>query len=83
MGTIGKTKAAEMAYKKIMMLKAQFYRKDLQPADDYKTGLMKRGSDRIEKNMESIKSENEQEDLLKIAKLASRIEQGFKGNQKT
>lgn len=72
-----------MAYKKIMMLKAQFYRTDLQPADDYKTGLMNRGTKRIQKNMQSIKSESEQEDLLKIARLASRIEQGFKGKQKT
>lgn len=77
--TIAKTKAAEMAYKKIMLLKSQFYRKDLQPADDYKTGLMKRGTERIQKNMQDLKSDKEQDDLMKIARLANRIEQGFKG----
>ena len=34
MSTIGKTKAAEMAYRKIQMLKAQMLQRDFNPSDD-------------------------------------------------
>ena len=78
MGTIGQTKAAEMAYRKVQELKAQFYRRDLNPADDYKGSLMRRGETRREDRTQKISEDRQQQQMLKLAKIASRIEQGFK-----
>ena len=80
MSTIGQTKAAEMAYKKVQALKAQFYRRDLNPADDYKGTLMQRPKQRRQDVMKNTKGENV-EQLMKIAEITSSIEQGFKGNK--
>jgi hypothetical protein len=77
MGTIGQTKAAEMAYRKVLALKAQFYRRDLNPADDYKGSLMERGAYRRQENLKSAMSK-ESDELLKIAEYSAKIEEGFK-----
>lgn len=76
MSTIGKTKAAEMAYKKVQLLKAQMLQRDFNPADDYKGSLMGRSETRREGRMDEM--DNNQEELMKLAKISSRIEQGFK-----
>ena len=76
--TIAQTKAGEMAYRKVMALKSQFYRKDLQPADDYKGSLMDRGKQRRQLAIKEVTTDRKQQEMLKIAKIASDIEQGFK-----
>lgn len=77
MSTIGKTKAAEMAYKKIQMLKAQMLQRDFNPADDYKNSLMGRSETRRETRMDDM--DKQDEEMLRIAKIANNIENGFKG----
>tara|TARA_B100000902_G_scaffold78415_1_gene83122 strand:+ start:3927 stop:4163 length:237 start_codon:yes stop_codon:yes gene_type:complete len=76
MSTIGKTKAAEMAYRKIQMLKAQMLQRDFNPADDYKGSLMGRSETRREGRMDNM--EKQDEEMMRIAKIANNIESGFK-----
>jgi hypothetical protein len=76
MSTIGKTKAAEMAYRKIQMLKAQMLQRDFNPADDYKGSLMGRSETRREGRMDNM--EKQDEEMMKLVNITSRIEQGFK-----
>lgn len=77
MSTIGQTKAAEIAYRKVQALKAQLYRRDLNPADDYKGSLMERGANRRQENFKNAISKDSNE-LLRIAQYSARIEEGFK-----
>ena len=58
--TIAKTKAAEMAYKKVNALRSQMMQTDFNPADDYKGTLMQRPQRRIIKNQQKLKSKSEQ-----------------------
>ena len=75
--TIGKTKAAEMAYKKIQLLKAQMLQRDFNPSDDYKGSLMGRSKGRRKVRMDSV-IEQEGDEMLRIAKIAKNIEDSFK-----
>lgn len=76
MGTIGKTKAAEMAYRKIQMLKAQMLQRDFNPSDDYKGSLMSRSETRRETRMDDM--DKQDQEMMRIAKIANNIESGFK-----
>tara|TARA_R100000234_G_C4988873_1_gene174559 strand:- start:368 stop:613 length:246 start_codon:yes stop_codon:yes gene_type:complete len=76
--TIAKTKAAEMAYKKVNALRSQMMQTDFNPADDYKGTLMQRPQRRIIKNQQKLKSKSEQEDIIKIAKITDSIQNKFK-----
>lgn len=76
MSTIGKTKAAEMAYKKIQILKAQMLQRDFNPADDYKGSLMGRSETRREGRMDEM--DNKEQEMMRLAKIANNIENGFK-----
>ena len=76
MSTIGKTKAAEMAYKKIQILKAQMLQRDFNPADDYKGSLMGRAETRREGRMDEM--DNKEQEMMRLAKIANNIENGFK-----
>ena len=83
MSTVGKTKAAEMAYARIQLLKAQMKQTDFNPADDYKGTLMQRPQQRIINRNETLAAKREQQEIMKVAKMAKRIEEGFKTNAKT
>ena len=72
MSTIGKTKAAEMAYRKIQMLKAQMLQRDFNPSDDYKGSLMGRSETRMDD------MDKQDQEMMRIAKIANNIESGFK-----
>jgi|TARA_R100000773_G_scaffold40446_1_gene36421 hypothetical protein len=76
MSTIGKTKAAEMAYRKIQMLKAQMLQRDFNPSDDYKGSLMGRSETRRETRMDDM--DKQDQEMMRIAKIANNIESGFK-----
>tara|TARA_E500000318_G_C3424175_1_gene158498 strand:+ start:183 stop:419 length:237 start_codon:yes stop_codon:yes gene_type:complete len=76
MSTIGKTKAAEMAYKKVQLLKAQMLQRDFNPADDYKGSLMGRSETRREGRMDEM--DNKEQEMMRLAKIANNIENGFK-----
>ena len=76
MSTIGKTKAAEMAYRKIQMLKAQMLQRDFNPSDDYKSSLMGRSETRRETRMDDM--DKQDQEMMRIAKIANNIESGFK-----
>ena len=76
MSTIGKTKAAEMAYRKIQMLKAQMLQRDFNPSDDYKSSLMSRSETRRETRMDDM--DKQDQEMMRIAKIANSIENGFK-----
>lgn len=76
MSTIGKTKAAEMAYRKIQMLKAQMLQRDFNPSDDYKSSLMSRSETRRETRMDDM--DKQDQEMMRIAKIANNIESGFK-----
>lgn len=76
MSTIGKTKAAEMAYKKIQILQAQMLQRDFNPADDYKGSLMGRSETRREGRMDEM--DNKEQEMMRLAKIANNIENGFK-----
>ena len=76
MSTIGKTKAAEMAYRKIQMLKAQMLQRDFNPSDDYKNSLMGRSETRRETRMDDM--DKQDQEMMRIAKIANNIENGFK-----
>ena len=76
MSTIGKTKAAEMAYRKIQMLKAQMLQRDFNPSDDYKGSLMGRSETRREGRMDEM--DNKEQEMMRLAKIANNIENGFK-----
>jgi hypothetical protein len=82
MSTVGKTKAAEMAYARIQLLKAQMKQTDFNPADDYKGTLMQRPQ-RIIKRTQELQSNREQQEIMRVAEMAKRIEEGFKTNAKT
>lgn len=83
MSTVGKTKAAEMAYARIQLLKAQMKQTDFNPADDYKGTLMQRPQQRIINRNETLAANKQQEEIIRVAKMAKRIEEGFKTNAKT
>ena len=76
MSTIGKTKAAEMAYRKIQMLKEQMLQRDFNPSDDYKSSLMSRSETRRETRMDDMGKQDQE--MMRIAKIANSIENGFK-----
>ena len=83
MSTLGKTKAAEIAYARIQLLKAQMKQTDFNPADDYKGTLMQRPQQRIIKRTQELQSNREQQEIMRVAEMAKRIEEGFKTNAKT
>jgi len=83
MSTVGKTKAAEMAYARIQLLKAQMKQTDFNPADDYKGTLMQRPQQRIINRNETLAANRKQQEIMRVAKMAKRIEEGFKTNAKT
>jgi len=83
MSTVGKTKAAEMAYARIQLLKAQMKQTDFNPADDYKGTLMQRPQQRIINRNETLAANKQQQEIIRVAKMAKRIEEGFKTNAKT
>jgi len=83
MSTVGKTKAAEMAYARIQLLKAQMKQTDFNPADDYKGTLMQRPQQRIINRNETLAANRKQQEIMRVAKMEKRIEEGFKTNAKT
>ena len=72
-----------MAYARIQLLKAQMKQTDFNPADDYKGTLMQRPQQRIINRNETLAANREQQEIMKVAKMAKRIEEGFKTNAKT
>ncbi len=76
--TIAKTKAAEMAYKKINTLRSQMMQTDFNPADDYKNTLMARPKTRINEMKQRLENKDKQSELERIAKITNSIEQKFK-----
>ena len=69
MSTIGKARAADIAYHKINAMKKQNIQTDVKESDS----LM---GNRMKKNINQTKEQDN--DLLKIARIMSRIEEGFK-----
>ena len=69
MSTIGKTRAADIAYHRINAMKQQNTQTDIKESDS----LM---GNRMKKTMNKTKEQDN--DLLKIARIMSRIEEGFK-----
>ena len=79
----GKSKAAEMAYKKLVAIKAKHYR-DFNPSDDFGIEDIKGlGSKRITARKQQLKQDRQQEELLRMAKMSNSIEQGFKNGNAT
>ena len=79
----GKSKAAEMAYKKLVAIKAKHYR-DFNPSDDFGIENMRGlGSKRITTRNQKLKQDKQQEELLRMAKMSNSIEQGFKNGNAT
>ena len=79
----GKSKAAEMAYQKLLAIKAKHYR-DFNPSDDFGIEDIKGlGSKRIKARNQQLKQDKQQEELLRMAKMSNSIEQGFKNGNAT
>ena len=79
----GKSKAAEMAYKKLVAIKAKHYR-DFNPSDDFGIEDIKGlGSKIITARKQQLKQDRQQEELLRMAKMSNSIEQGFKNGNAT
>lgn len=79
----GKSKAAEIAYQKLVAIKAQQYT-DLNPSDDFSVENMRGlGSKRIKARNQKVKQNKKQDEMLRMAKLAQQIEQGFKNGNAT
>ena len=79
----GKSKAAEIAYQRLVAIKAQQYT-DLNPSDDFSVENMRGlGSKRIQARNQKVKQNKKQDEMLRMAKLAQQIEQGFKNGNAT